>query len=372
MKKGLLFFIFLLFTLTPLKGYGQCTESLNQAQEAFDNGHLYGIPALLSDCVDRGSKQDKIEAYRLLTLTYLYIDDPIAAQNSFMSLLKLDPEYRVDSTNQIELVHLSKEYITTPIVSWSAGGGANISNVTVLHKNGGNNTEIDNERYDWAVGGTIIGAFELHFGKFVSFKAESELSFNRFKYHNNYFNIIDEQNSKDDVNLIEKSWNYSLPVSIKLTYPGNIYYPYIYGGYAPTYNVITNTDAVLINNQNSAEIRTEDKNLDISRIRTDFSHSYIVGIGVKRRIKYHFVFIDVRYKIGMYNRLVREEQNSFEADPGINKYTNTYLQQDNDFRQNEVTITAGYVWPRYKPRKRKSVTAKYFLGNLFKKKGKDE
>lgn len=149
MKKGSLFFIVIAIAFFSTEAVAQCTEKLNQAQDAFDNGHLYGIPALLTECIDKGSKQDKIEAYRLLTLTYLYIDDPIAAQNSFISLLKLDPEYRVDSTNHIELLHLSKEYITSPIVSWSVGGGVNMSNVTVIHENGSYNPNFSNENYEW-------------------------------------------------------------------------------------------------------------------------------------------------------------------------------------------------------------------------------
>lgn len=371
MKRGLFILLSLAFLLPSFEARAQCAESLNQAQQAFDDGHLYGIPALLGECVDKGSKQDKIEAYRLLTLTYLYIDDPIGAQKSFMSLLKLDPEYRVDSTNHIELVHLSKEFITTPIVSWSARGGVNVSNVSTIHVNGSYNTNINNEKYDWAAGGSLIGTFEVHLNKIVSFRLESDLSYNSFRYTNNLFDSNGEQNSKDVIKLHEKSLNYALPISIKLTYPGETYYPYVYAGYSPNYTFISSTNAEYINIENGAEISTKDV-LNIAPIREDFSQSLILGIGLMRRINYNYVFVDVRYKIGMSNRLVRNAQNDFENHPDINKYTFTYLQQDNDFRQNELSITAGYVWPKYKPRKRKSVTAKSFFGNMFKKKDKDE
>jgi len=380
MKKGLLFFIFLSSFFFSYRVFAQCAENLSQAQEAFDNGHLYGIPALLSDCIEKGSvsDQDQIEAYRLLTLTYLYIDDPIAAQNSFLALLKLDPEYRVDSTNHIEIVHLSKEYITTPIVSGRVRLGANMTNIATIHENGSYVLTNSKEKYTAAVGLSAIGSFDVHISKFISFSVESDLQYSAFKYANTVFsNSNGEPNSKDEIDLQEKAWSISLPISIKLTYPGEIYYPYVYGGYSPNYNIITNTDATykkIDGGDGGAQTITQDNNLDISDLREDFSHSFIVGAGIMRRINYNYIFIDIRYKIGMNDRLVREEQFNVEGEGkgDINKYTLTYQQQDNFFRENQLNITVGYVWPKYKPRKRKSVTATSFIGGLFKKKQKDE
>ena len=377
MKKGLLFFVFFSILFSSNKVVAQCAENLSQAQEAFDNGHLYGIPALLSDCIEKGSTsdQDKIEAYRLLTLTYLYIDDPIAAQNSFLALLKLDPEYRVDSTNHIEIVHLSKEYITTPIVSIRARLGANMTSVATIHENGPYNLNESKKTYIPAIGYSAIGSFDVHFSKLISFSIESDIQYSTFKIENTFFtNPNGEQNSKDFVTLHEKAWNISLPVSIKLTYPGEIYYPYVYGGYSPNYNIITNTDAEYKKDVGGAETTTKDDNLDINDIREDFSHSYIIGAGVMRRINYNYLFIDVRYKIGIRDRLIREEQFNLEGKgkEDINKYVGLYLQQDNFFRENQLNITVGWVWPKYKPRKRKSVTATSFIGGLFNKKQKNE
>ncbi len=367
MKRSLTFFLFIAIIFFSSRATAQCAANLNQAQDAFDNGHLYGIPALLNECINKGSKQDKIEAFRLLTLTYLYIDDPIAAQNSFLSLLKLDPEYRVDSTNQVELLYLSKEFISTPIVSWRARGGINLSNISSISDNGSNNSNLNTGKYEWGVGWSAIGSLDIHYSKLFSFSIESEFSYSSFKYFDFFFNNENGiQNSKDKLSLNEKSWNYSMPLSFKITYPGKKFYPYAYAGYSPNYSIVTNTNAEYINNEKGA-IKTEDK-LNITSIRNHFSHSAIVGIGLKRRINYQHVFLDVRYKIGLTNRLVRDSQNNFEQDEDINKYSLVYLQQDNDFRQNELSVTVGYIWPKYKPRKRKSVTSKSFIENIFKKK----
>lgn len=384
MKKGFVLFLVVSIIFFSNEVIAQCPENLSQAQDQFDDGHLYGIPALLDNCIKKGTKQDKIEAYRLLTLTYLYIDDPIGAEKSFLELLKLDPEYRVDSTNHIELVHLSKEYITTPIVSWRARLGANMSTISILSYNGSNNTTLQKGFYTPSVGYSFIGSLDIHLNKYVNFSVESDLSHNSFRYTDSFFNttdvtdinnpIIGEESTKDQVLLHEKSWNYSLPITVKLTYPGILYYPYVYGGYAPSYNIITATDATTTNNEAVGSVLTESKNLNITSLREPFSHSFILGIGLMRRVKYNYLFIDVRYKIGMFNRIVREEQFNLE-DPDkkdLNTYMLEHKIQDNFFKQNELSITAGFVWPKYKPRKRRSVTAKSFIGDIFKKKTNNE
>ncbi len=373
MKKSLLFFVFVFGMLFSQQGTAQCANNLKTAQANFSEGHLYAIPSLLEPCLKKEfSKQDKLDAYRLLTLTYLYIDDPISAKRSFLDLLALDPEYRVDSTSHIELLHLSKEYITTPIVSWRVRGGTNMSTVTVTKVNGSYNLNQNKELYKVGFGVSLIGSLDIHFSKNVSVSIESDLSYKSFNYQNTVFNSNGVSNSKDLINLKEKSYNIGLPITVSYTLYKNTFYPYIYGGYSPGYNFITSTNAKYTKIENETVLVTEDNNLNISSIRNRLMHSGIVGIGLKRRFNYNYVFVDLRYKFGLTDRLNGDTQNDFEIEPTINRYIFTYQQLDNDFRQNEFTLTLGYIWPKYKPRKKKSVTAKSFIGSVFKKKKKDE
>ena len=98
LNKGLFWFVLVATALFFTNiSYSQtlCSQALSAAQISFDNGHLYGIPSGLKDCLDNGfTKQERIQAYKLLTITYLFIDDPISAENSYLSLLRLDPEHK--------------------------------------------------------------------------------------------------------------------------------------------------------------------------------------------------------------------------------------------------------------------------------------
>ena len=115
-------FISVLFFLTVISNVGfaqTCEENLSTAQERFEKGHLNGIPGLLVECLRSGfSRSEKIQAYRLLTISYLYNDDPFGAENSFLKLLELDPEYRVTENDPVELEYLR---INTFLIQLLAG-----------------------------------------------------------------------------------------------------------------------------------------------------------------------------------------------------------------------------------------------------------
>ncbi|MFW5761879.1 MAG: hypothetical protein ACOCXH_12960, partial [Cyclobacteriaceae bacterium] len=112
----LLFFIWVSFVNVQAQ---VCSEVLGQAEDEYEIGHLYAIPGILNDCLNRGfSKEEKIRAYRLLTLTYLFIDEPEKADQSYLNLLRLSPEFQPNEfTDPIELFYLHDNFITTPYFS---------------------------------------------------------------------------------------------------------------------------------------------------------------------------------------------------------------------------------------------------------------
>lgn len=96
---------------------GDCDQTLSHAETEFTAGHFYAIPALLQKCLSDGlSREQSIRAYLLLCQVYLIIDDPIAAEDSYLKLLDADPEYVTDEQKDpIDVVYLSKKFTATPI-----------------------------------------------------------------------------------------------------------------------------------------------------------------------------------------------------------------------------------------------------------------
>src|SRR5688572_20961335 len=75
-----------------------CEEQLNAATAEFEAGRFYGISAMLKPCIDNGfTREQRKRAYLLLTQTYILLDDPIGADNSYLEVLRADPEFLADT-----------------------------------------------------------------------------------------------------------------------------------------------------------------------------------------------------------------------------------------------------------------------------------
>jgi len=344
-----------------------CGESLNRAQDVFEAGHIEQIPNILHECLDKFTNEQKIEAYRILTITYLYLNDPIGAETSFLALLKADPEYRVSANDPIELEYLSKQYITTPIISFSGKVGINFSTVTILNYNRLDSDFSPNPRYKTGAGVVLQGASEVHFNKAVGLNVELELSTRSYTRESDLF-----EGNPEHQNLVQDRFvmHGSLPTYLKYTYPGVTYFPYVYAGYSPSLTLLSRSKET-----REPDIRgggkVEGPTLDNGNSTTDFSHSLIFGIGLKRRIKYRYVLVDLRYRLGMTNMNNQQNQyniNNTDTKEKIFKYSSL----DDDLRWNGIELTVGYVWPQYKPRKKNSLTLQTIFKGWFKKKDRED
>src|SRR5688500_4696541 len=75
-----------------------CEEQLNAATAEYDAGRFYSIPSMLKPCLDKGfTREQRQRAYLLLAQTYLVLEDPIGADNSYLELLRANPEFLPDT-----------------------------------------------------------------------------------------------------------------------------------------------------------------------------------------------------------------------------------------------------------------------------------
>jgi hypothetical protein len=93
-----------------------CVQNLRDARNAYDEGKLQDMPNLLSKCIDNGfTNEEKVEALRFLTLSYLFSEEQEKAEIAYLRLLKINPEFQVnEETDPTELIILSENYDTDP------------------------------------------------------------------------------------------------------------------------------------------------------------------------------------------------------------------------------------------------------------------
>lgn len=366
--------VFIILSLVvEVQGQGACTQTLNQAQDQFEEGHLYEIPAMLKECLDKGfSNQEKIQAYWLLTRTYLIIDDPISAENSYIELLKLDPEYQIDEENDpIEIVYLSKKFKTTPIFEFTIlKAGINSSKPSIIHQYGAYSANSNSESYASGYRFQMGPAVDYNINDNFSLSLEILFALKSYKSDITYF-------TRDVLKYTENQIWIDFPLYVRYERQYGKWSPYVYVGYSANLLLSATATSSFENDEISGSRTSDINNLKIKDQRNFFNTSWLAGFGTRYRIGYRYLSLEARFNGGLSNLLNKTNQFPAVSDPQIsgNVYNSDLIFQnprvDSDFRLNSVSVMLGYVWPIYKPR---IITDKQnFLQKLFiKKKGNEQ
>ncbi len=104
-------------------------QALRLAQSIYEQGRLHELPTLpgLQDKeIENYSKSDQVNAYRLLTLAYIYLEEPEQADVSMLKLLDADHFYEPNpNVEPAEFMGLYKTFRTKPLFGVGLKFGAN-------------------------------------------------------------------------------------------------------------------------------------------------------------------------------------------------------------------------------------------------------
>jgi hypothetical protein len=127
------FLIVLLFAACNAMAQSTCTQTLRTARSTYDLGRLHDLPGLLEDCLKNGfTNQEKTEAYKLLTLTYIYLEEPAKADEAMLDLLRTDPYFQINKeVDPAEFISLYKTFRTNPVYRLGLNIGVNASQPNV-------------------------------------------------------------------------------------------------------------------------------------------------------------------------------------------------------------------------------------------------
>src|SRR5687768_8357487 len=100
----------LIIFLLPFFASGQntCSQTLLKAQIAYYEGRAEEVSTILEACLKDGfTEEEKSQAYRLLTLTHLYLNETQQAENSMLSFLRLNHYYKInEAVDPTEFINL--------------------------------------------------------------------------------------------------------------------------------------------------------------------------------------------------------------------------------------------------------------------------
>ena len=351
MNRALLSLLFLCLSYGTALSQSACEITLTRAQEEFDAGRFNSVPTILQECLQGNQNREwEQRAYLLLAETYLLLDDPAKADESYLKVLQANPEFLTDeSRDPIDLVYLSKKFTATPIYSLYGKVGLNASFIRVIHDVQISPVGTIREKYSAGFGWQGAVGGEYHYSDRISFAAELNYTFASFSHRSTGLFL----NGNYSVDYNERQTMLRIPVLIKYSFPKGNLRPYSYLGYSFHYLLRDRSDMVVNGNLESPEYNSMDRRRKLNR-------SLIVGGGLKYKWGLRYLFGEVRYSLGMTN-LVNAENRYSE----INQ---SWPYVDDDFRMDNLFVNIGYIHPFYKARMLKKPKTRSVLRLL---KGRD-
>ncbi len=358
MRYFLIFFIlFSLISARLVFAQDQCAISLKEAEDKYDLGRLYEIPELIQPCLEDGfTKEEKIRAYRLLTLTYLFLDYYEKADESYLELLTLSPEYNTnDEIDPVEIINHHNKFTTKPLFYITPVKiGFNFSFANVLLDYSLSQGLNGSEKY------SSIPGFHIGFGGemviYGNFHLSAELFVSRKNLH-----LTDSHWDFYNTNLDINHTEFELPVMLKYNFFRGKINPFISGGVSPGYLFNASVRNIKGNYNIKSDIEgAPDEEfpvqprpeLNTSKMKNRFNYSLLFGGGINYKIGINYLVFEARYSIGMLN--VTNEKNRWNIDQNFPsgrdlKFPPGHV--DDDFKINNLSFLVGFVKPLYKPRK---------------------
>jgi hypothetical protein len=366
-KKNCLFVILWACLIFPAYTQETCEQTLNQATAEFEAGRFYSVPTLLSSCLASGFTSDqRFRAYYILTQAYLVLDDPIGAENSYLKLLAINPEFKPNEKDDpIDLVYLSEKFTTRPRFTPHYRVGANVSFPhSIYGVNTFSSTNVKSNQTQ-RVGIQAGAGVDWNLTDHWSIGVEANFSTKSFAINSTGIAI------DDDLNVIDKSTWVDVPIYIKYSYDSGKWRPFAYAGFALNL-LISNTASLIFNDRTSQTTNTkiaQGPDVDLAFQRNLLNRSLLVGGGVKYKIGKNFVYVDARYMMGL-NNITIPEKSYYTNDGSLATTISTYQYVSDFFRLDNLSLSIGYIKPLYDPRKLKTGSSKSFIKNIFRKKPK--
>ncbi len=347
------FFIFISF-LISFESHAQdvCSEQLGMAEDRFEQGKLYEIEGILSNCLEDGfTRDEKIRAYRLLTLTYLYLNYHDKADETYLKLLRLSPEYEYnEDVDEAELINHHKKFTTKPYVYISAKAGLNFNRPIILHSNSLSDSENDTKHYRPLASYQVGGGADILLRNHWYVSGEFYLSRKVFRITDTHL-YENSLSTKIDVAQLE----FDMPVMLKYVYWDKVISPFFYFGISPhiLMDAVANTESgTLIDNAGTPQPTRALPSINISSSRKNFNYSLLGGVGFDLKAGINYISVEVRYSVSMLN-VIKAQDNYRDDLSGLRdlKYTPSSTHVDDDYKNATFAFILGFTRPLYKARK---------------------
>lgn len=334
-----------IFFLLVFRSYGQltsCAQTLRLAQSTYEQGRLHEVPTLLQNCLANASEKDfskanRVAAYKLLVLSYIYLEEPEKANEAMLNLLRTDHYFEINpSTDPAEFIALYNTFRTQPVyrIGGKLGVNATLPNVVkAVEANEGKS------EYTSKIGFQLHAVGEIPVAKNLTLSPELGFIQRSFGYKN----TVSFTDTTFTTNATEKQVWISLPVSIQYQFSSIKFKPYVAIGFETDY--LLNSSFVGSRTRQGYQF-IEEKSFDLKPYREKLNFSVLAAGGVHIPLSGGLITAEVRVLYGITP--VNSENTAFSVDPNL---PFEYGYADSLFKLNSISITAGYVYNIFNPKK---------------------
>lgn len=352
--KRYLFCTAILVALIKGEGFSQnlelnCTQKLRSARAIYEQGRLHEMRALLEGCLKSGfTETEKVEAYRLLVLTYIYLEEPEQADAAMISLLSTDHFFEVnEAVDPVEFKNLYRKFRTKPVFSYGAKFGVNTNKVNVIENH-----------YIWAaaqgkgtyksnVGINATLLFEKNLKENLILNPEIMYTGSSFIYSNADISTGDDQQSTDRAEFTVTQNRLLLNLLVQYRFSkgklDKTLAPYIAVG--PSIGYLMNASFggdLTVGNQITIP------NIPTNENYKTLTYGVTAAAGVKYKVGAFYLTADIRYMRGLVN--VVKKDNRYKPTP-TNELLWNYGYIDNDFNLSQTMVNIGLIVPYFNPKK---------------------
>lgn len=289
--------------------------------------------------IDKGTITEKVDAYKLLTLAYIYLEEPDDADKAMLNLLQTEPEFQInEAIDPAEFVALYNTFRTAPIFRFGVKGGGNVTwpNVSAfIPPNDGV------AAYSAGVGFQVGFSAEIPINKFLTLNPELNYRQTVIGISNLYFGP-DDQTGRLTEGRSSMGW-VSMPVSVQYKLSNHRLSPYVGGGLVTDYLVSANKtletkqpDFSPVPPPGDANERDVFKPLNLSAS---------VCAGLKVKAKKALFITELRYTHGLRNVVNGENLYVTPESTWDHKFVHGL------FSLNAFTLSFGYLVNKYSPKK---------------------
>lgn len=347
MKRLYFFCVLIFFSVKSFSQTATCAQTLRLARATYEQGRLHEIESQLKGCLETGftkdEKQLKVEGYKLLCLSYIYLEEPEKADEAMLNILKADHDFQINpAIDPAEFIGLYNTFRSKPLFSFGLFVGPNASFPTVTENFAISSSAAGLGKYSTKVSVQIGLAFEKHLaGKFTA-APELSLSNRAFSYSNpKLFTYDSSQNSSArGTGDIKQSW---LDLNLLVQYKVGKRALNSYVSFGPNIGLLLNTTNALETKFTTGTV-TSGPPIDFKSNHKSLGFSLIGAAGIKYKFGAVYITANVRYQFGL-SKVIDVDKKSNPVATFDNLYSSNVYSQQN------TAVLVGFIFPFFNPKK---------------------